>query len=273
MLNFVKRPDALWALSLGIWSVSWFLFPAFRTAILPVMLLHVPVAVIGIFDLRLGFFCPALCGNPSEKNRCALTFDDGPDPVLTPGILAVLGRHGFTATFFVIADRVKQYPEVARSIVAEGHTVACHDLSHRNTDNFRRQRGMTADITAACRIIHAATGKWPLLYRPPVGLSNPHLRTALEKLGMTCIGWNRSIRDGGNRFAGRFRGMAGCSSPGAVIMLHDCLPRQEYRDAFIEHFTALCQQIQRKGLTSVTVDELFGIPAYREIGPAAPVSR
>ena len=227
------------------------------------MLLHVPALIFGIVNLKSGFFCRVRYRSEGEKKRLALTFDDGPEPSLTPAILDLLDEFKFTATFFVIARNVERYPEIIRETARRGHTIACHDLDHLITANFRRHRRMKADIGTASTIIASVLGRRPRLYRPPVGLSNPHLRTALGELGMECIGWDRSVGDGGNRLVRRFARISALGRPGSVVLLHDCLPVPQNREVFLSSLRALCEQMKQDGLTSVSVGSLFGIAEYR----------
>ena len=62
----------------------------------------------------------------------ALTFDDGPDPLGTPAVLAALRELGWTATFFLLGSQVRRYPDVARAVLAAGHEIALHGDEHRN---------------------------------------------------------------------------------------------------------------------------------------------
>ena len=259
MWNFVKKPDHLWAISLLAWFVAWVTLPAGRSCAAIGMALHAPVLIFGIVSLRANFFCAAICRCKGERRRFALTFDDGPDPALTPAVLDLLDEFGFKATFFLIGRRVEQHPAIARETARRGHTIGCHDLDHRWSANFRRHRRMSADIGEACSIIEQITGRRPRLYRPPVGLSNPHLRTAIAELGMLCIGWNRALRDGGNRFAGKFSKMPQLARAGSIVMLHDCLPHPENRDSFLKYLRLLCETARREGLESVGVDTLLEI--------------
>jgi peptidoglycan-N-acetylglucosamine deacetylase len=72
-----------------------------------------------------------------EEKVIALTFDDGPDPVYTPKILDILKQYNVKATFFVIGKQVTQYPEIARRIIKEGHTIANHTYSHPRLNNLQ----------------------------------------------------------------------------------------------------------------------------------------
>src|SRR5690554_3230039 len=60
---------------------------------------------------------------PVEGKRIAVTFDDGPDPRYTPQLLDLLKKHHIRATFFVLGEKVKAYPEIIERIVSEGHVI------------------------------------------------------------------------------------------------------------------------------------------------------
>jgi peptidoglycan-N-acetylglucosamine deacetylase len=71
-----------------------------------------------------------------KPKTLTLTFDDGPDPVYTPQILDILKKYDVKATFFVIGKNVKEYPEIAKRIVTEGHVIANHSYSHPRLNNL-----------------------------------------------------------------------------------------------------------------------------------------
>lgn len=66
---------------------------------------------------------------PSEK-AVYITFDDGPIPEATPWVLDVLDRYGVKATFFVVGDNVRKYPELFREVLRRGHSVGNHTFHH-----------------------------------------------------------------------------------------------------------------------------------------------
>jgi peptidoglycan/xylan/chitin deacetylase (PgdA/CDA1 family) len=69
-------------------------------------------------------------GFSSTENSVYLTFDDGPDPEITPWVLDYLSEAGVTATFFCVGENVKQYPEIYARVIAEGHSVGNHSMEH-----------------------------------------------------------------------------------------------------------------------------------------------
>ena len=67
-----------------------------------------------------------------EGSYIAMTFDDGPEPKLTPKLLDILKEKGIKATFFVVGQNAAAYPEILKRAVAEGHEIANHSWSHPN---------------------------------------------------------------------------------------------------------------------------------------------
>ena len=84
--------------------------------------------------------------NPDEKS-VYLTFDDGPNPKVTPLVLDILDKFGVKATFFWVGENVKKYPEVFREVKRRGHTVGNH------TFNLTRHAAVCHAVGGAvCRI-------------------------------------------------------------------------------------------------------------------------
>ncbi len=217
---------------------------------------------MGIKDFRMQFFGKVLYRGSPKSKKIALTFDDGPDPNLTPDILKILKMYSAKATFFVVAARAAKYPDILKQCYTEGHTIACHDLTHSLFSNFRTLSPFLRDISKAQDVIMNIINKKPLLYRPPEGLMNPHLPVALKKLKMQCIGWSKSTTEAGNRRLNRIKLIKNLSSPGEVILLHDILPKPEYKQEFLKALDMLSISIRNRGLETVGVEEMFDIKAY-----------
>jgi peptidoglycan/xylan/chitin deacetylase (PgdA/CDA1 family) len=255
-------PFRFWISSMVIIVAAFYLLPDVRALVWLLFVPYLAVLVWGIVDLRSQFFLKAYCRNKDETSGVCLTFDDGPDPDLTNDVLELLSRFAMKATFFVIAGKALKHPSLVKKAYDRGHIIACHDLSHSNLSNLRFASSMFNDITAAQKIIQNIIGKKPLLYRPPMGLANPHLGTALSRLSLFCIGWSRSARDSGNRRINRIRSIAGLAKPGEVVLIHDCLPKPEYKQEYLGQLEKLLEGIKAKGLATIGVDEMFDITAY-----------
>jgi len=154
--------------------------------------------------------------------RVGLTFDDGPDPEVTPAVLDVLDRYGSTASFFCIGRRVEAHPEVAALVVARGHRVENHSYSHPNGFAFRAPAGLDAEIGKAQDAIERATGQRPAYFRAPVGIRNPWLDPCLTRAGLSLVSWTRRGFDTLRRDpAGVARRLSRRVRPGDILLLHD----------------------------------------------------
>jgi peptidoglycan/xylan/chitin deacetylase (PgdA/CDA1 family) len=124
----------------------------------------------------------------------ALTFDDGPHPEGTPAILRELERAGATATFFLVGEQVDKHRTLTAEIVAAGHEVGIH--GYRHTLLLRRSpAALRDDFARAADVIGEATGRVPVLYRPPYGVfSLPALRL-VRRLEWSPFLWSRWGRD------------------------------------------------------------------------------
>lgn len=123
---------------------------------------------------------------PSKK--VCLTFDDGPDPSTTLAILNTLEKYGIKATFFVIGENVRKYPELAREIASRGHALGVHGYSHKLLAglDYREIRRELADSVDAIREVTGLSAK---LFRPPGGLLDQSIAAEAARLGLTTMMW------------------------------------------------------------------------------------
>lgn len=139
----------------------------------------------------------------------ALTFDDGPDPELTPLVLSVLAAADAHATFFMVGEAATRRPDLVGDVVAAGHEIGSHTWSH--TDLARADRATTTrQIVEGHRAIAAAAGRPLSLFRPPWGdLTGGAVRVAAE-LALDVVLWSHSAEH-----------LPAALVPGDVILLHD----------------------------------------------------
>lgn len=105
-------------------------------------------------------------GYGGGTRRIALTFDDGPDPVWTPKVLDVLARHGVRGTFFVTGRAAATSPELLRRIVAEGHALGNHSVSHQNLSAVPGWR-TRFEISGNAAVLARLSGQAVEIVRPP----------------------------------------------------------------------------------------------------------
>ncbi|AFM43187.1 putative xylanase/chitin deacetylase [Desulfosporosinus acidiphilus SJ4] len=124
----------------------------------------------------------------------ALTFDDGPDPMITPRLLEVLKRRKLSVTFFVIAEKAAKYPELIRQMVKEGHQIGVHSLSHHYawfTSPWKTAREWTESV----RILEQLMDKKITWMRPPWGTFNLVTWLWLKRHNMRAVLWNAEGHD------------------------------------------------------------------------------
>ena len=124
-----------------------------------------------------------------DADEVALTFDDGPNDAATPQLLEVLTRHGVRATFFAMGDFARARPELMRQVVAAGHVLGNHTMSHLwlSTESAARVRQELADCNA---VLEEITGAAVKFFRPPFGARRPYVLRAARELGLTPVMWN-----------------------------------------------------------------------------------
>lgn len=121
----------------------------------------------------------------------ALTFDDGPDPDVTPRVLAALAQAGATATFFCIGRRAEQHPGLIATIRAAGHGIENHTYLHRSGFALGWSAGMRTDIALGQTALTAAGAVRPRFFRTPAGMQNPWLASVLAAEGLSLVSWTR----------------------------------------------------------------------------------
>jgi peptidoglycan/xylan/chitin deacetylase (PgdA/CDA1 family) len=180
-----------------------------------------PVPPLAAFSARLR---RALRIEDQTADGCgyALTFDDGPHPQGTPAVLELLAAADVKATFFLVGERVREFPTLAAEILAAGHEVGLHCDRHRNLMRLAPPQ-VRRDIAMAESSIAAATGRMPVLYRPPYGIPNATaLRIARSRAWRTLLwsAWGRDWERDATADSIARTVLTGIA-PGAVVLLHD----------------------------------------------------
>lgn len=156
------------------------------------------------------------------RRQVALTFDDGPDPEITPQVLDLLDGAGARATFFCIGRRARQHPALVREIVARGHRVENHGDSHSKAFAAYGYARMCADISVAQATLADLTGQRPRFFRPLGGLRSPFLDPVLARLDLRQACWTRRGFDSVVGDPQRvYRRLARGLGPGDILLLHD----------------------------------------------------
>ncbi|MFF7969864.1 polysaccharide deacetylase family protein [Streptomyces sp. NPDC007905] len=125
-----------------------------------------------------------------------ITIDDGPDPVWTPQVLQVLRDNGVKATFCMVGTQAQAHPDMVMQVVAAGHRLCDHTVSHDTTMDTKSQAYQSQQIMDAARqITQASGGVRPMYYRAPGGAFTPYSRHLAARHGMRPLGWNVDSKD------------------------------------------------------------------------------
>ncbi len=190
----------------------------------------------------------------------ALTFDDGPDPMITPRLLDLLDARGSVATFFVLTDKADAQPQLIRSMINAGHEIGLHfDRHDRMT---RLPLGVVrARLREAKRSLEALAG--PIrFFRPPFGAQNLSTYLVARRLGLDVVCWGVIAEDWVEQPPSEAANRALCDVCGGdVILLHDGLevPEGEIAPRFdrvrmVEH---LLDGLEQRALKPTTVGGLI----------------
>lgn len=227
------------------------------------------VAAVGVvFVSHMLILYPTLRGSSQWLGRVVtsfeprgrevwITIDDGPHPFQTPAIIETLRRHGARATFFVKGALVRELPEVAASIVREGHEIANHSHSHPSGTFWAlSKKALQREIDDCQSAIAVATGVTPTRFRAPVGMKNPFVHPLLSERALALIGWSARAFDGVGdaRPETVIRRLRPHLRAGAIILLHE---GRKNSPAIVE---ALLEELAALGLEAV-------IPADEQLRP------
>ncbi len=194
----------------------------------------------------------------------AVTFDDGPHPLLTPQVLDIFKRHGARATFFVVGRNASRHPGLLARAAAEGHELGSHTWSHINMRASSAAK-IISELDRTNAVIEQATGHAPKVMRPPYGAVNPQLvNMVYSRYGTPAIMWDVDTRDwrkpGVQRVINRAVGKA---RPGSIILLHDI------HATTLEAVEGIVTGLQARGFKLVTVSELIAM-GNQAAGSGAP---
>jgi peptidoglycan/xylan/chitin deacetylase (PgdA/CDA1 family) len=185
---------------------------------------HAALTVIGLWPRSrlLGPNFTRLPPQSAARGEIALTFDDGPNPDITPRVLDLLEAAGVRASFFCIAANAARHPELVRDIARRGHAVENHSNSHEHTFAFLMLGGLRRDLASAQATLAALTGRMPTFFRPPMGFRNPLLDPVLHENGLKLVSWTRrgydTLEHDPQRVAARLERRL---SAGDILLLHD----------------------------------------------------
>jgi peptidoglycan-N-acetylglucosamine deacetylase len=216
------------------------------------------ILYFGASRINSDFYFHVICNADPSKDSVLLTFDDGPDPKVTPKVLDVLKKYDARAVFFLIGKNAESYPDLVRRMIAEGHIIGNHTYSHSNLFDLLASKAMQVELLKTQQLILEISGVSIRWFRPPFGVTNPMLKKALNLTGLVPVGWSlrsmdTTIKDE-NKIHKRLRKV----KSGDIILMHD---RTKDISGLLDNFLKV---LEEKKLAVADPEVLLGVPAYNK---------
>lgn len=155
------------------------------------------------------------------KDAVALTIDDGPDEPWTPEVLALLGRYKVKATFSLIGREVARRPDLVQAIVAGGHSVCNHSMTHPQLFATLTPAEIDQQIVGCMEAIYDVLGVVPGAFRSPGGDWSPVVYDYVARYGMVPIDWSVDPKDFARPGSAFITRKLLAARPGQILLCHD----------------------------------------------------
>ncbi|HUW64221.1 MAG TPA: polysaccharide deacetylase family protein [Spirochaetia bacterium] len=136
----------------------------------------------------------ALYVGSSMDKKVYLTFDEGYEKGYTPGILDILQKHDVPAAFFITGHYLKKHPDLVKRMVAEGHTVGNHTMTHPSLRGLGTGQ-IEAELNGVNDAFTALTGQSMHYLRPPRGEYDENSLATARRLGYRTVFWSLAMAD------------------------------------------------------------------------------
>jgi peptidoglycan-N-acetylglucosamine deacetylase len=225
---------------------------------IPLLCLYLIIPIVLSFRPCSQFhFKPVICRGETKLKEISITFDDGPDPVFSPLILDILHQKNIKATFFLIGQHITGNEGIVKAMDEAGHILGNHSYSHSNFWDFWPPFRIYRDLIKNESIIRDITGKKPNFFRPPYGVINPMVSSALRRTTFQVIAWSNWSGDTITRNPEvLIKKVTGNLKPGDIILLHD---NQEITTVILEK---LIEEICSNGFRVIPLDQLINKEKY-----------
>ncbi|OLS41006.1 polysaccharide deacetylase family protein [Bacillus sp. MRMR6] len=197
--------------------------------------------------------------NGPDRKMVALTFDDGPDTLVTAAIIDILEEYEVTGNFFFVGENAEKYPEVVKKAYDKGNLVLSHSYHHIDLAKLEIQE-VQKEIEMAEEAIEKIIGQKPAMIRPPFGETNNDVATVAMKNDYQIVLWSIDTLDWSQREAGNIvRNVTENVRNGDIILMHSAAQHSETERAL----PLMIEELQKRGYQIVGLDTLLNIDAYQ----------
>jgi len=209
---------------------------------------------------------------PARPDTFALTYDDGPDPEVTPRLLDALEVHGAKATFFMCGLAAHRCPDLVRAVADAGHSIGGHSWSHRHVESLTESE-WKREIDETHSLLADLSGRPVRWFRPPRGKTDRGTWERLRLAGVTTVLWSAAGRDWRFRSAALIAQSALSDlGPGGIVLLHDSLANLHLsgscedfgnQEPTVQATEILLRAARDLGLSPVALDVIRSTPLPR----------
>jgi peptidoglycan/xylan/chitin deacetylase (PgdA/CDA1 family) len=218
--------------------------------------LYIVSLVLGSIFIRFNFYFNSLNKSKTEAKEIAITFDDGPHPVVTPKLLHLLDSEDVKASFFLVGKNIEGNEGIINKISEGGHIIGNHSFSHHNLFDLFSASKIAAEIGHTNFKIKEINRIEPLFFRPPYGVTNPLIKKAIQQTEMVSVGWSVHSLDTVNSAKKVLRKLKKNTKPGSVVLLHDT------NEKILEIMSEYLSWLKENDFKIVSLDKLFSIEIY-----------
>lgn len=155
-----------------------------------------------------------------DDNKIAISFDASWGGDKTLAILDILDRYEIKTTFFLVDIWTQKYPELVQEILARGHEIGNHSLTHAHMSKLDQQ-GILKELSGMADGLEKVAGVRPVLFRPPYGEYNDLVVTTARAQGYEVVQWSVDSQDWKNRGAQDIITRATKVQSGDIILFHN----------------------------------------------------
>ncbi|MBH8553110.1 polysaccharide deacetylase family protein [Nostocaceae cyanobacterium CENA357] len=183
----------------------------------------------------------------------ALTFDDGPWPESTAQVLNILKENNIKSTFFVVGQNVKNYPDLVKRVVAEGHAIGNHTWHHWY--HYMNQQAAAYEVEHTTDLIYKTTGVKTNLFRPPGGIMHNGVAAYARNNKYALIMWSSDSLDYSRLTVPKLiNNVFRLAKPGGIVLLHD---GGGDRTKTVQALPEIITGFRKQGYSFVTIPELL----------------
>jgi len=197
--------------------------------------------------------------NGPNFKKVALTFDDGPDQVITPAIINILATHNVKGNFFFLGSRIKEHPDVVKDAFNQGNLVLSHSYNHVVLTKLGKE-AVRKEIQDTGEAIKSVIGKEPAILRTPYGDTNAQVAAISKQEGYSIVLWSIDTLDWSQKEAQNIvNNVIANVRNGDIILMHSDSDKVETKKAL----PLLIDELQKRNFEIVDLEDLLNIKAYQ----------